>query len=336
MSDVGIICFKKKLGNGVSTFTAHLYRALQAAGHRPIMYRLGYKRSNIFEGVHQQQFGDYAGVFAYHVQPKTMFEMVDSMPTIISAATSLDLLPDPQMMARLIRKGARIVVHDSTQLKLHGKRPAFDNPILIRPALLDRFPKGVFIPHPYMRSRKNVAHAKTKNAVSITRVHNSKRSQHIVRANSMLPKKLRCALLGQEFRLFSFGIQKRWPGIYKQSGKSLQFPLTFEAPVELCEKALYNVDLTKFVGDGGGTQYAQLEAMDAGCCNVMHVDWFNVKGELKPNIHAIPVNDAADLAEVLRGSRSGDRKHIIENGYKLLKRHDPKLIGKLYAKELGL
>src|SRR4029077_3606870 len=110
-----------------------------------------------------------------------------------------------------------------------------------------------YIGHPYLRvGGQHVTKPAAERTVSIStaRVHNSKRTQLIIQANALLPVRKRVKILGAEFRLYSYGLMKRYPDLFKQSGHVLNWPLSFQAPVKLCEDAKFNVDFTKFPGDG--------------------------------------------------------------------------------------
>lgn len=330
IQDVAIIFLQRRMGGGTTTFTAHLSRALSEIGHAPIVYTLNRRSERIIVS----NFGDYKGVQQRCVGAKEMLDVVKHMPSVLSAPVSAELLPS-NFMRQLSHAGVRMVLHDPTHLPVYG-RLKLERPFCIRETMLEHQKKAVFIPHPYGRVELPAPWLGKKrkqfHAVSTARVHNTKRSSMILKANELLPKKYQVKLMGKEFRLYSYGLQKRYDS-FKQKPK---FPLTFEAPVEICTDSRYNVDMSYFEQDGGGTQYCQLEAMDAGCANIMHEDWFRYPGTLKSIRDVITIRDVAELAQVLKDDDCDARRRVINNGYRRLQDHSYKKIGKLYAKELGL
>jgi hypothetical protein len=134
--------------------------------------------------------------------------------------------------------------------------------------------------------------------------------------------------------MYTYGLQQKYADVFKQSGKTFQFPLTFNAPVEICEQYAYHVDMTWFPNDGGGTQYVQLEAMDAGTANIMHEDWFRYKDVFRKHVQVFVVDGSEELAELLRNPDEDRRKEIVRQGYEILDTHSPKFIGKQYLEEM--
>jgi len=334
---VGIFFFRPWLGGGTTTFTAHLFKAIEAAGHTPMIYRVKERG----EG-RPRPFAKYEGVKYQNITFERARDIVNEMPTVMASPAHSKYLPRPDVIPQLMRRGMRIVAHDPNEFKVYDHIKAGDvlpqPPICIRPTFRQFYKDAVFIPHPYMRSRSddmNDERLRKYHAISVARIASVKRPHIILEANRLVPKKLRVKLLGSEYRMYTRALAEKYPDVFQQSGKTFQFPMTFEAPTDLCANADFNVDMTWFPDDGGGTQYAQMEAMDAGCINVMHVDWFRFKGELKPTVHVKTVVGPAELAKLLRnGVRTEVRDEIRAAGYRLLKRHAPKVVGEMYMKEL--
>jgi hypothetical protein len=140
--------------------------------------------------------------------------------------------------------------------------------------------------------------------------------------------------------MLTYGLQKTYGDVFQQPKTALSYPQSFVAPVDLCSRYRYHVDFTKFDGDGGGTQYAQLEAIDAGCVPIMHTDWL-LAGECPWTMYA---GGPESLARILKAAwddrTSGYYKETDEiikhHGLALLKAHDHVRIGKKYAQELGI
>lgn len=337
MSKVALLFLQKRMGGGTTTFTAQLAGALNSVGHDAAVIRVGK-----YTAQEPEPFGEFEDITERTYSAEDMLAIVKHVPSVIVAPTSMDNLMIPDLIPRLLKLGSRVVLHDSTQLHLYtaaknGKPRFAKAPICVRETMLERAKNGVHIPHPYNRVHSQL-HNKIRihrHAVSVARVHNTKRSSLILKANELLTLRDQVKLMGKEFRLYSYGLAKRYKS-FKQSNHGLTFPLTFTAPVEICTAASYNVDMTFFKDDGGGTQYSQLEAMDGRCCNIMHADWFRYPGELKKDKHAIAVKDFKELASVLEKGDIARRQAVVANCEKLLKRHTWKIIGKRYAEELGL
>lgn len=332
---VALFFLLPSVGGGSTTFTAHLFKAFEAAGYDPLLYRVRKRTEN-----RTRPFGQYEGIRYLNVSHDDALEAAHSMPSIMTAAGQSKDLVHPELIQQLARNGTRIVVHDPNEFKvydhLQNPPPGGWKPFCIRPTMKRFFPDAVWIPHPYQRADRVHFGERDRHAISVARVASVKRTAMILDANRLLPPDKRVVLYGAEHRLYSYGLAQRYPE-YEQSGKTFQFPKTFHDPVVLCSRAWFNVDLTYFPDDGGGTQYAMMEAMDAGCVNIMHQDWFRYGGEVKPGKHMIAIDGPEQLAEVLRyGKDREDLDSIREAGYKLLHQHRPRRVGKLYAKEMGL
>lgn len=344
--EVGIFFFRPWLGGGTTTFTAHLFKAIQAAGYEPMIYRVREKPSeNVF-----RPFAKYDGVKYHNIDIATARRIVRRMPTVMASPCAEKYLAKPTLINDLMKLGMRIVMHDPNEFSIYNHLNVGDNrkelkvvklptrPICIRPTMQKFYPEAIWIPHPYMRRYDNkvgsMVGLRTRHAISIARIASVKRPKIILEANRLLRKKLRVELLGAEYRMYTYNLQKKYSDVFKQSGKTFQFPMTFDAAPNLCHSALYNVDMTWFPDDGGGTQYAQMEAMDAGCVNIMHDDWLRFKGELKAGKHLITVKDHKELALILKDGGTWLNSEIREAGFKLLKKHAPKVVGELYMEEL--
>lgn len=334
--EISIFFLLPNLGGGSTTYTAHLFKSIEAAGGTPKLYRVK-KRE---EG-RCRPFADYDGVEYRNIDLRTAKRIVKNTPSVLSAPAPSKYLPDPDLIKRLCKLGMRVVIHDPNEFKIydHLKEKLPTEPICIRPTMKEYYPNATWIPHPYLRcfSDKQVAEIPhSRNAVSIARIASVKRPKILLEANRKLKSERRIDLKGAEHRLYTRSLEEKYGDVFKQSGKTLQFPLNFYASPSLCSQYKYNVDMTWFPDDGGGTQYAQMEAMDAGCVNIMHEDWFRYDGELKAGKHVLTVSDHKDLCKILRTELIYLTKaeKIIRNGFKLLKKHDPEIIGKLYLEEL--
>jgi hypothetical protein len=338
MTSVAIFFMLPGLGGGSTTFTAHLWRAFEAVGWRPTIYRVKERGED-----KTRPFAKYEGVAYRNVTHAEARNIVKSTPSIMSAAAPSREMCDGTAIRDLMRLGMRIVVHDPNEFKIYDHLQGWSRglptrPFCIRPTMRKFLQEAIFVPHPYARSTapllQEPSHDRWLHAISVARIASVKRPKMILEANRLLDEELRVRLMGAEHRLYTWQLAKKYPE-FKQSGRTWGFPMTFDGAVELCARARYNVDMTYFPDDGGGTQYAQMEAMDAGCVNVMHQDWFRYGGELVPGEHVLAVDGPQALAAVLRrGLGAQERAEVVERCYRLLERHAPDAIGQRYAKEM--
>ncbi len=343
---VGLFFFRPWLGGGTTTFTAHLYKAIEAAGYAPRILRVKARGEE-----KTRQFAKYDGVEYQNITVEQARKWVKDSPTVMASPANSKYLVDPNLIRDLSKRGMRIVMHDPNEFRIYdhlskmGKNKEVDltkvqklptRPICIRPTMQRFYPDAVWIPHPYMRSGPLPQLKRDQHAISVARIAAVKRPIMVLKANRLLPAAKRVRLMGAEFRMYTRELEKRYSDVFRQSGKTFQYPMTFEAPVALCSRARFNVDFTWFPDDGGGTQYAQMEAMDAGCVNIMHTDWFRYGGELKPGKHVLTAGGPEELSVRLKIDITEDeRATIVRNCDKLLKAHAPDVVGKLYMAELN-
>src|SRR4029077_2290817 len=237
-SMITLLFLQKHLGGGTTTFTAHLAKGFLNAGYNVEILRLGSVRKI---GI-TEPFGEYDGLKFTYLSPGDMLKTVKKRKASIITSTSNPKELPRGLIARLLKAGSLPVIHDYVQIDL-------DYPVLpkrsivIRKTLEGRIKGARYIGHPYYRVGE--PYGVKSGAISTARVHNTKRTHLILQANELLPKAKRIKILGKEFRLYSYGLMKKWPKLFKQSGHVLNWPLNFHAPVQLCEKARYNVDFTK-------------------------------------------------------------------------------------------
>lgn len=337
MSAVGIFFFRPWLGAGSTTFTAHLSKAFALAGFKPMVYRVA---DRPMPGT--LPFGGYEGVVYQNISMAEARSLVKSQPTLL-AATGAHPHVRHDVVGTLLGLGMRAVVHDDRESSMRdwkGLKPV----ICVRKAVSALIPGSVWLPHPYARqtpaavvagkhhNRRRAGHLNHRVAVSIARIAASKRPQLILDANRLMPIDDRVELLGMEDSSFTRQLAVNYKDVFvRRARPGPAFPFTFADPVRQCRGASFHVDMSWFASDGGGTQYAQLEAADAGCVNVMHADWFRFDGDLKAGVNAVAAADAAALAAVLMAAPD---PAMVQGGYDLLKAHDAKTVGGLYINEL--
>jgi hypothetical protein len=343
---VGIFFFRPTLGGGTTTFTAHLFEALKAAGADPIILRVDEKSG----GGKRRTFGKYDGVEYMKIDPKEARDFVKNAPTIMGSPANSKYMPwEPDIILNLMKLGMRTVIHDPNEFTIYdhlGKAAKLPSePVCIRPTMQRFYPKAIFIPHPYMSQSPGCFSDVKRGSIagSTARIASVKRPKLLLEANRLVEERRRIQLRGAEYRMFTYNLQKKYGDVFKQCGGTFQFPMTFQAPVRVAAEFKMNFDMTWFPDDGGGTQYAQMEAMNAGTVNVMHEDWWRLeemdkkmpKGEMRPGKHVLTVAGVPDIVKLLKKPPSPDQViEINENCKALLKKHAPAVIGKRYMEIL--
>jgi len=335
--EIALFFFWKAFNGGTSSYTINLFHALKEAGANPSIYRVRARGEHF-----ARKFADYEGVEYTNITAEEALKIVKHTPSLMTAPCEKKLVPfDPDIIAKLLKKGMRYVIHDPQEFKVYEELGLTDYgaPFCIRPAMKRLVENAVFIPHPYRRTfgAFKPEHVERKKiAVCVARTTSVKRTNLILDANRLLPKKLKVELRGNENRMYTHHVlAKKYPE-YKQGGKG--FPMIWGESSRECARAHLAVDFTYFKDDGGGSQYSFMDAWDAGTINVIHKDWLRYNGEMKDGENCIAVGSPEELAAFIK-EYAGKSKwtrydKIIFNGYDALKKHDPKVIGRRYIKEL--
>lgn len=249
---------------------------------------------------------------------------------------------------KLLEKGVHIVIHDPTELRNPEFRE-FINPkqvIVIRRSMLKHMPEAVFIPHPYIPvgktdplNFKDWAH-RPLNAISVSRLDFDKNSHWLFEANRKLPEDRQIEIRGSENRMYTKNkIVNVYPE-YKQDSHRPKddratFKLEFHGAVNLCKTAKYMTDFSLIKGDGGGTQYTFLEAMDAGTICLIHRDWIREKDSMideGPDQNCISFASPRGLSSFLAGTITEQiATHIRANALKILIEHDAVRVAAKYT-----
>ena len=113
------------------------------------------------------------------------------------------------------------------------------------------------------------------------------------------------------------------------------YNLDFRAAFKLCKLAKYMTDFSVIQGDGGGTQYTFLEAIDAGTICLLHKDWIKSKDSMidtGDNQNCIAFKDWTNLVNFLNGEMSQHTAAFIRtNSTKLLQTHEAVRVAEQYA-----
>jgi len=295
---------------GWVTYTAHLIRCLEANGIKPTLFKIRPRTER-----NERNFG-------YGVKYRNI-SLNDALARnerrlIVAAAKNFS-----RETEALYSNGAGLVVHDPTELK--NLPPLKSNVIVVRKVGLTYIPQATFIRHPYTIKQYDHVLEKKWNAISTCRIDFDKHTDILLDANRLLPEDKRIEIRGFENRIYTrFKIVRNYPE-WQQSKAA--YPRTVDAAYELLKQASFAVDMSQIKGDGGGTQYSFLEAMNAGAINIIHKSWIMENDDMKLNKNCLAVSDAAELSKVLE---SGLHEHIVENGFLHLLNHSHEKIGPQY------
>jgi hypothetical protein len=252
---------------------------------------------------------------------------------------------------KLLDKGAFIVIHDPTELRNPEFREHI-NPaqvIVIRKSMLEHMPEATFLPHPYFatgltdpldlkewRGRKN-------QAISISRLDFDKNSDWLFEINRVVADNQQIIIRGAENRMYTkTKILPKYPE-YKQDSNRPEderavYPLEMRNAVNLCRTSRYMTDFSVIHGDGGGTQYTFLEAIDAGAICLLHGSWIKPNDSMidegeDQNCLAFPSWEKA--AKFLDGTISDTMAvYIRANALRLLQDHEAVSVAEKYYRKV--
>lgn len=309
---------------GWVTYTHHLIRTLELMGEEVRLFKI----NNNFED-RERDFG-YGHTYQ-NLDLQIATGVVTDGGGIITAV-------DKRHMAQaqfLRNAGAHLVVHDPTEFKYLPGVVDWDRVITIRSSVQKHLPKSCFIPHPYVRFKTTVqlGQAERKAAVSVARIDFDKRTDILLDANRILRARNAepITIRGFENRIYTrFNIVQRYPE-WKQSVN--HFPRQEGVAFNICQQHRYMVDMSEIKGDGGGTQYSFLEAMDAGTIPILNTAWG--EGEMQDMVNCIMVSNAEQLADIVSGELDLEfRNDLWFGAQKVLDDHSPEVIGPRYLEYL--
>lgn len=317
---------------GTITYVAHLYHALKMVGCKPMIYKAGKVPSK------EKEFG-------YDCKYRTApidYVVQDSRDGHMHIAACVGQFEHD--VSELLGYGATITVHDPNDL---GNFKCLDfttssNIVIIRPNNTSICPNATFIPHPFVRHYKQTPNQgnRPRFAVTLSRLGAIKRTKWILEANRLLPEDRQIWLRGYDDRFFTFNAFVRsgkYPEFmqdaHRAEGEKMGFPKQLGAAQTVARQAKWLVDLTHIKGDGGGTQYAFLEAIDAGCALIINKAWLRPDGIWHPGRNCMAVGSAEELAELLASNAANTDRVLLANAaQKILPNHDPVKVAQQYLK----
>lgn len=299
---------------GWVTYTAHLIDALKSVGYAPELFKIRPRSERS-----KRPFGygvEYRNISLEEALSRKGPKLVVAAAKNFSAETEA-----------LYAAGAGLVVHDPTELKNLPDLKDGERTVVIRKVGMTFLPKARFIRHPY--TQNEVAGQKTKHAVSICRIDFDKHTDILLDANRLLPEDRKIDIRGFENRIYTrFKIVPNYPE-WVQSQAA--YDRTKTAAFDLLAQSRFAVDMSRIKGDGGGTQYSFLEAMDAGAVNIIHRHWIRDDDDMVENRNCLVVENAHHLAETLNTDHSKDQiSEMRAEGLFQLSKHAPHVIGPEY------
>ena len=321
MGAVNLFYLSKNTTGGWVTFTRHLVSSLMAVGEQPMLFKIG----NRDEGK-PRDFG--YGLRYTNVTAETAAKLAGQSPTIIVALAKQ--LKEPGLA--LLAAGARIVIHDPTEVRSWLPRESIKAPWVIRMANEARFDGARFIRHPYQRLgetfhlHEKLYALKTTRCVSVSRIDFDKHTEILLDANRLGAG---IVIRGFENRIYTrFKILPAYPE-WKQSVAA--YPRNVAEAFKILFNARYMADMSLIKGDGGGTQYTFLEAWDALCVPIIHEGWIRPEDDMRDGYNCLTVGTGGELAVGLKeldGEGYRPWAELVENGEQSLKLHHPKIIGR--------
>ncbi len=300
---------KPRYGGWV-TFTAHLHRGLRDAGYEPILVKVGNRT--------EKQLRNFGRKIHYrNLSATDLLSVSKGIPTIIAAMDK----HHHDVANQMLKAGVPIVIHDPTELKPEVVAQVKNaNVVVIRDFMMKHLPHATMIHHPYAPKRP-ARSTDRKPAVALSRIDFDKHTELIVQANQKLVTPIDvygfCNSMYAHFKLEE--VDPDWKRNYHG---------TFDADDLYAATRLATgyervVDMSAIKGDGGGTQYTFLEAIDAGASLILNRDW-NPQGLLRDYAHTAGTAD--ELAELCERPMP-DRSAI---GNEILKVHDARNIARSF------
>ncbi len=321
---VNLFYLSSNTTGGWVTYTAHLMYGLKSIGVEVNLYKVGNRTES-----RSRPFG-----YDSHYTNLSLEDSlnVDGHSVIVALQKNFR-----EKSEALMDNGAYMVVHDPAEFK-NIELNDCSNYITIRKEVRKKLKGSRLVYHPYKRRWKELPTiADRKRVCSISRIDFDKNTDILLRANRVLKSKQRISIHGFENRLYTkFKLLPEFPE-WEQS-KS-HYPRERFAATDICKNYMFAVDMSVIKGDGGGTQYSFLEAMDAGCVPIVHIDWIIPNDEMvpwpNPKANCIAVEDSKQLVRVIESTTLKAVKTIRNNCDKLLDRHKAGTIAKKFVKVLG-
>lgn len=198
---------------------------------------------------------------------------------------------------------------------------------------------GFYIPHPYTQFPVSIQPRRSV-AVCTSLVMECKHIDMILDANRKLRDSQKIDLTGRVDRMYVFRRLTDYPEI--NDYKPFVEHSGFGSGVKICANYQLCINLTTVKFDGGRTEYATMEAWDAGAVPVVHRDWVTNKADTdmvpfdgqnleKANCFAVGTADelagiVGDTYERMLSGSLDIHKTLVNNGRRLLETRRPAVI----------
>ena len=288
--------------NGTITITKHIETMFRAMGEEVRIYRMVTKPGK------SKPLTTVGGPLAREVDVNAAIDIVNNYPSLMVHYMHDGSVNQEYAVRLVLETGLPFIIHDHRGLKpemLDAARRSNARIVFIRDTLRKRFNEEsdihydtIFLKHPYIR-HEDVDVKMKYNAVSLGRVAREKKIEMVCQANALLldRKMPRIMISGAETdRIYShFTLDKFFP---RWKDYRIKEPGTDQ--YALCCSTRNAVDMSEFKGDGGGTQYTFLEAMDAGSQLILNSKWLYHRGaEMRAGYNCWSVGTPAELAEIV-------------------------------------
>jgi len=305
--------------NGTITITNHIAMMFRAMGEEVRIYRMVGKPGK------SKPLTTVGGPLAREITLDTAIEIVNHTPSLMVHYMH-DGSDKQEYAVELVRRtGLPFIIHDHRGLKpemLDAAKHYNARIVFIRDPLRKRFNEEsnihydtIFLKHPYIR-HEDVDCKIKYNAVSLGRVAREKKIEMVCEANRLLHGDKIMIAGAETDRIYShFTLDKNYP---EWKNYRIKEPGTDQ--YALCCSTKFSIDMTEFKGDGGGTQYTFLEAMDAGSELVLNSSWMKFRNsEMQDGYNCVSVGSPIELAGVvmkqprpLEGYETTLRAHSVE------------------------
>ncbi len=319
---------------GFASFTNHMYHALIREGEDVNVLRCNLDKDEASTREIKSQ-----GIVYRNVSVKTAVKMTKNEPTLIAAVARPDDMRDPDTLMKLVKAGAVCRVASTQEFKqfphLEYLKKTDQLVLCIRKSLLPFFKNAQYLPHPYVptneRHKFTSEWTERKRACQLAMVAHNKNPEMVCRANRKVERALRVVQLGKE--------TTPWIGMnLKKKYKNYKKPKGYKSSAEgvrLAEAYQLAIDLSVYPNEGGGTQFCFMEAIDAGCINVLHREWTKVKGDMIEDENCLAIGSRNELVRVLEGDKDGGLKRIYKNSLDILAAHSPRVVVRSLRKALS-
>jgi len=323
MNSINLIYLSPWSVGGFTSFTAHLYRCLTSEDVDVQVLRCNNDREEKSLRTMKGHLLPYRNVTV-----ETAVRQTRKRPTLITAVARPEDMKDENTIEKLMAAGAKICVQSSQEFRqfphVESLSKRGSKVVTIRRALMKHFPGSAYLPHPYDRVHKEWSSLEDRRpACSISMVASNKHPEILCGANEKLAKKYRIDLLGKVTNPFlGMNLGKKYKNFVRPKG----FRCSQEATI-LASQYRLAVDLSDYPsGDGGGTQYSFLEAMDAGTVNIVHRNWSSQKGDMEEDINCLAASSVEELAARIECSKVSRLKVLRTNALQVLENHSAKVI----------